>query len=225
MKKIAILVQGPSDNVTEVKKAFNNSPDLIFSTWKGYEDKYNLTDTVVYSDDPTVQGHRSLILQQTTTYNGLLKAKELNYTHVLKIRSDLIPTNYNNFLSIIDNDKLNFLSWHYHEVYPNCPGYFVDYLMSGPIDEMLLLWNIKEFNWCIVSEVFLTWQYITQLKTKIDINFFLNDLTAENNLYWIKKNIHLISYKQTLVDPYKKYTFGHLTENYLTLSYRNFLNK
>jgi hypothetical protein len=76
--------------------------------------------------------------------DGLIKAKDLGYSHVLKLRSDLILTNPSKFLSILDLESLNFLCWADHKVYKNCQGYLVDYLIFGQVDEMIKLWEFED---------------------------------------------------------------------------------
>lgn len=190
-EKIAIIIQGPSLYVNEVKsawKGFDNN--LIFSTWKGDENKYNENDIVIFNDTPTTSGPRNINYQKISTYNGLLKAKELGYKYVLKIRSDYLPTNANEFIKLLDLNKLNFLKWDYTTflwtTYPTFKGYFDDHFSFGKIDDMLTLWDIP-FNFCDSPETMLTWNYISKLK-HIDVNYILPKLNNNNNLYYIKFN-------------------------------------
>jgi hypothetical protein len=215
MFKLAILIQGASSNVDEQKKTWENKEDLFFSTWIGSEGLYQSDDNVIYNTPPSDPGPMNFNYQITSTYNGLLKIKSLGYTHVLKLRSDLIPTDSVKFLDILVEDKFNFLCWHAHEVYPGCPGYLIDYLMSGPIDDMIKLWNITDI-FCTVPEVILTKKYIDNFNT--EPIYFLDKINNENNLYWIKKDVYLDSYKITLSDPYNKYTFNNSVE-YLNSEY------
>ena len=224
MNKLGILIQGSSSNVEEQKSKWGDKlNDLLFSTWVGEEIKYKNTDKVIFNDYPADFGSANFNLQIITTINGLTEMKKLGYTHVLKLRSDLVPTNYQDFLKLIDNDNLNFLCWHEHIVYDNCPGYLVDYLMSGPIDDMINLWSIND-NFCVVPEIILTWSYISKL-SNLPINYFLDSLNTNNDLLWIKNNIHLSSYQSNnIYDKYKKYDFSLNKEN-LKSDYLKFLNK
>jgi hypothetical protein len=218
MNDFVVVIQGQSTNVQEQKEAWKGF-DILFSTWIGQEDKYTAEDNVIYNPIPTTTGPANFNYQLTSTQNGLLKAKELGYKHVLKIRSDMIPTNAKNFVSLLDESKLNFLCWHASPVYPSCNGYLVDYLMSGAIDDMIQLWDIPNI-FCVVPEVMLTWQYINACK-QIDIRYFINELHNENDLWWIKNNTYLSSYKQGIN------TSVHSTYNtdtqHLNGSYLNFL--
>lgn len=216
MRKIAIIIQGSSSNVSEQLSVWNKLiKNVIFSTWKGEEDKYT-EQIVIFNDIPSDPGPMNFNYQIKSTYNGLLKAKELGFTHALKLRSDLVPTNVDEFIKLIDNDSMNFLCWHRHQVYPNCPGYLIDYLMSGPIDDMIKLWDIKDI-FCVVPEVILTKNYIDNFSIK-NINYFLKDINDKNNLFWIKRNIFLDTYKVDLTDPFNKYSFSDDIE-YLNTEY------
>jgi hypothetical protein len=188
-EKIAIIIQGPSLYVNEIKNAwygFDNN--IIFSTWKGDENKYNENDIVIFNDIPTISGPKNFNYQKISTYNGLLKAKELGYTHVLKIRSDYLPTNANEFIKLLDFNKLNFLMWDYTTYlwtkYPTFNGYFDDHFSFGKVDDMITLWDIP-FNFCDSPETMLTWNYINKLKD-VDVNYILPHLNENNDLYYIK---------------------------------------
>lgn len=219
MKDFVIIVQGASTYVNQLKdslKGFN----IIFSTWVGEESKYLEGDIVVYNNMLEYAGPSNLNLQKTTTISGLNKAKELGYKRALKLRSDILPTNMTNFIKSLDNDLLNFLCWHCHEVYPQCPGYLIDYLMSGTIEDLLTLWDIQDMSWCVVPEIHITQQYITKLMGKVGMNYFLPDLTKDNDLFWLKRSVMLSSYQANhIYDKYRKFDFDlnkeHLTNNYI----------
>ncbi|MCK9416122.1 hypothetical protein M0Q97_05640 [Candidatus Dojkabacteria bacterium] len=188
-KNIAIVIQGPSLYVNEVKIAWKEyKNDLIFSTWKGSENQYNENDIVIFNDLPPISGPSNFNYQKISTFNGILKAKELGYTHVLKIRSDYLPTNAIGFIKLLDLNKLNFLMWDYTTYlwskYPTFNGYFDDHFSFGSIDNMIKLWDIP-FNFCDSPETILTWNYINKLNN-IDVNYILPHLNNDNDLYYIK---------------------------------------
>jgi hypothetical protein len=195
MEKIAIVVQGPSSYVSQIKKWYTGYP-LIFSTWVGEEKNYDLEkDIVVFNHKPLDPGPANFWMQQHSTIQGLYKAKELGYTHVLKMRSDMVPTNINRFMLNFDKDAINFLCWHDNPVVPPWTGYFVDYFMFGPINEIITLWDIKEV-FCTVPEIHITNQYISYLKDKLSFRYVLNSLNSENDIYWLKRNIYVSSYNE-----------------------------
>ena len=191
MNKLAIIVQGPSLYVNELKNAWKNyKDDIIFSTWIGSENKYFDTDNVIFNKFPSTSGHWNFNYQKVSSYNGLLRAKELGYTHAIKVRSDYLPTNDKNFIQLLDFNKINVLCWHYTTFlwlkFPTFNGYITDHLMMGPIDEMIELWNIKD-NFCS-SQTVITWSYIDKLSKIIDINYFLTKLDEKNDLFYVKFN-------------------------------------
>jgi hypothetical protein len=207
MEDFVIIVQGSPYNAGKMREKLNGF-NVIFSTWDGGQNNFTPNDIVVYSKLPEYKGPANLNLQKITTIAGLTKAKEMGYKRALKLRSDLFPTNMVNFYKSLDNDLLNFLCWHCHEVYPNCPGYLIDYLMSGTIEDLLKLWDIEDMSWCVVPEIHITQQYITKLLNKVNINYFLSDLNSDNDLHWEKRNIMLSTYQANhIYDKYRKYDF------------------
>jgi len=219
MNNIAIIIQGSSTNVTDQKKAWEGYlGNCIFSTWVGEEYYYEEVDTVLFNEKPQDPGPMNFNYQMESTLAGLRYAQEKGYGRALKIRSDLVPTNAEVFLKLIDNSHFNFLCWHHHRVYPNCPGYLIDYLMSGNTQAMIDLWTIDSV-FCTVPEVILTWNYITKY-SDTEVNYFLEELDTTNTLHWIKRDISLHSYKKNDVyDKYDKYSFSqdhsNLHTNYL----------
>lgn len=222
MEDFVIIVQGATTDLRIMKQALKDYK-VIYSTWVGEEAKYDSKDVVVFTEKPQYVGPANMNLQKVSTLAGLEKAKELGYKRALKLRSDLIPTNIDLFSKLLDNQDLNFLCWHYHEVYPNCPGYLVDYLMSGKIEDLITLWSIENMDWCSVPEIHITHQYISKLMSNVNITYFLNELNSDNDLYWIKRGIMLSSYQANhIYDKYKKYDFG-LNKDFLNNDYIKFL--
>lgn len=249
--KIAIVIQGPSNYVKDIKNIWKDyENDLIFSTWIGSEKEYEIDDIVVFNKEPEYPGPFNFNYQKISTFNGLLKAKELGYSHVLKIRSDYFPTNPKSFMNLLDLNKMNFLMWHYTTFLwkdiPTLKGYFTDHLSFGPIDYMIDMWDIEQ-NFCHSPEIIITWNYIKKLKDKIDINFLINNLKPfENDLFYIKlnnqnyNNIFSFNSKldnlwgryESVFKDFKEYTKTpdeikkYLNDNYLKfLSYFNYLPK
>lgn len=222
MKDFVIIVQGTSVNVESLKESLQEY-NVIYSTWKGEETKYSTKDTVIFNELPNYFGPANLNLQKITTLNGLYKAKELGFKRALKLRSDILPTNINEFVKSLNNNSLNFLCWHCHEVYPNCPGYLIDYLMSGNIDDLIELWDIGDMTWCTVPEIHITQQYITKLMNRVKIEYFLPKLNSNSDLFWVKHGINLSSYQaNTVYDKYRKYDF-ELNKEHLVSDYIKFL--
>jgi len=188
--RLAIVVQGPSIYVPEIKESWKDfKKDIIFSTWIGDEDKYEKDDLVIFNEKP-YEGLYNFNLQKKSTYVGLLKAKELGYTHVIKVRSDYLPTNAKKLVSILEADKINLLNWQYTEYlwlrFPELKGYITDHFMTGPIDYMIELWDIP-INFTS-AQIMITWSYIRKLSHKIKINYLLPYLSQDNDLFYIKES-------------------------------------
>ena len=85
------------------------------------------------------------------------------------------------------NECINFLTWH------NGGKYFVDYFIEGPIDEIYNIWDIKklydDYSEKITTENIFSLGYT-------NFNFMLDSLSDENEIYWIKYNLNLSTYKQ-----------------------------
>ncbi|MBY0245769.1 MAG: glycosyltransferase family 4 protein [Sphingobacteriaceae bacterium] len=187
MKKFVVLVQGPSSFRNEVRKAWGETP-IIWSTWEGNEDLHQDSDEVLFNKLPSDTGVHNLGLQQTSVYNGLVKAKQLGYTHVLKWRSDMIPTDYRGFISTLEEDKICLLCQH-----KGRNGYYTDYFMYAPIDIMLNIWSFSNY-FVAFPEKILTHKIRMQ---PIGVKLLLNSLSSDNDIYWIKNKLYM-------VDNYKK---------------------
>lgn len=192
--KRAIIIQGPSTHVEELKKAWNGY-DLIWSTWVGESGPYQENDTVVYSPKPQEIGFGNINLQKISTYNGLLKAKELGYDRVFKWRSDMIPTNPEALINLLSDD-INVLF--YHHVMPDRSNYFVDYVMESAIDVMINIWSFTDL-YPTHAEAIIT-EHINKQGTKVSL--FGGKLNNDNDILWLKKNISIKDYKKYLAFKY-----------------------
>jgi hypothetical protein len=192
-----ILVTGKSTNVAEIKKAFFGY-NLIFSCWKGDGQQYQEDDIVVFNDAPIQSGPYNFYYQKTCSLNGLIFCKNKGYNYVLKIRNDLVPTNINEFIKLIDFDKFNFIGKHIGS--PQSGPYFIDYFMSGKVDDLIKLWEIEDVRTSDFVEQILTRRFYSCFSDS-SVNFILNNLNNQNDLYWIKNNLNISEYKKA--DCYK----------------------
>jgi hypothetical protein len=188
-KDLVIIIQGPSNNVEELKNAWNGY-NLIWSTWKGSESIYSENDVTIFNDIPLEKGVGNIKLQQVTTNKGIEKAKELGYKRVFKWRSDMIPTNPNKLLSLLTND-VNILF--FHNLLPDKPGAYVDYVMESDIDTMTSIWDFEESN-AIHAEAIITLNI--KRKNITNISLFGGCLDDNNDIVWLKRNLYLKDYKQ-----------------------------
>lgn len=187
---ICIIVQGPSEHISTLRSSYSqwNIP-VIYSTWKGYEHLYHSNETVIYNTKPKETGTQNILLQQISTYNGLLKASSLGYTHAIKIRSDMIWTNLPLFLQQLSSDFIYFCHYlHYtrnHTLY----SYLCDYIQIGPIHDLLQIWNFSHAP-CDFPEQYITKRTLS-LFPPTHIKFFGSILNSHIDIYWIKRNLRL----------------------------------
>ncbi len=197
MNKICLIIQGASINVNILKEKYKNiNIQIIFSTWIGEESKYNGNDIVIFNKMPIEKGIQNVMLQQISTYNGLLKAKEMGFENAIKIRSDAYFTDLSCFLkNDIDYNKLNFLFFlDYHRINgpeknSNHYKYFCDYIQISSVDNLLKMWDFK-YEKVSYSEQ-LTTKHIFNTFKSDDIAFIGNYLTKNCDIYWISRKMCL----------------------------------
>lgn len=182
---LAIIIQGPSNNVNEQKKCWEGF-NIIWSTWVGEESKYNDADIVLFNSMPNEFGIQNIALQKESTLNGINKAKELGYKRVLKWRSDLLPSDAKSLVKTFKQESVNFLTWH------NEGKYFVDYFIEGDINDVYNIWNVPTIHGPYSEKI--TTDNIFSLDLK-NFNFVGGDLSSDNEIYWTKYNINLSTYK------------------------------
>lgn len=194
---LCMIIQGPTNSkyLKKVQKKYKKSNiPLIFSTWKGEESKFKKKDLVLFNEVAEATGVQNIMLQQLSTYNGLLEAKKLGYKYAIKIRSDMVFTNIEKFLKLdIDYNKLNFLYFinHLREDHNfKHYKYLCDYIQISSIDNLLNLWNFKNDINCTFAEELLTNNFLNS--NNIDnISFFGSMLSEECDIFWFKNNLYL----------------------------------
>jgi hypothetical protein len=197
MNKICLIIQGPSDHVNSIKEKYKDSNiQIIFSTWEGEESKYDENDIVIFNKMLQERGIQNVMLQQLSTYNGLLKAKELGFENAIKIREDTYFTDLSLFLkNEIDYNKLNFLYFlDYHRTdgpdkSNNNYKYFCDYIQISNVDNLLKMWDFK-YEKCSYSEQ-LTTKHIFHTFKKEEIAFIGNYVTNDCDIYLISRKLYL----------------------------------
>ena len=88
----------------------------------------------------------------------------------------------------------------------------IKFIMSGNIDDLLNIWDIQDMSWCVVPEVFLTSNVINKYKDINNVNYILHNITQSNDLFWIKNNKNISSFKKQGVYSLTK---EHLKSDYL----------
>lgn len=146
-----IVVQGGlyDDLVVEnIKNCYSSvKEDVVISTWKDEDDhlKNKLLSAgfnLILSEYPKERGVNNFNLQSKSASAGISPFVRSEYTHVLKIRTDMVPSCINSMLRVLESkslEKIVFLCWLTYEV-----QYVTDYISFGPIEDSLRLWNIYQ---------------------------------------------------------------------------------
>jgi hypothetical protein len=181
MKDSVVVIQGPIRiDPKFMEKSINW--DIIWSTWEGENVSTNFP--VVYNKKPAIFGKQNVILQSTSTYNGVLKAKELGYKYVLKWRSDQYPTNFETFISFFNKNSTNVLFYNM-SYYVGIP-YYVDYFSFSSVDDTLRIWDPDLYykdNFSFPEEKFTE----NILKFSKKINCVGQFLTEQNDIIWNRR--------------------------------------
>jgi len=177
-KDIIVVVQGPIHQRTkELKNKFKN---IIFSTWEGHKiDVDNKNQFLVNSKLPIDKGTRNINLQKISTINGIKLAKNIGYKYVLKWRSDFIPSDGEKIINLLKKDYLNLYSY-----LETSGGYYTDYFMSGKTEDIENIFSIDN-----IFPSFPEYAITNKIQNmNLKINFLLNNIDSNNDIFWITKN-------------------------------------
>lgn len=189
--EFCVVVQGPSSYVDEISNAWSGY-HVLFSTWKGEEDKYNVyqqTDDCVFCNKPSSPGVGNVKMQHMTTLAGLLEAKRRGFKQVIKWRSDMIPSNPHKFVNLF-NKELTLFYWHDHD-----GGYIVDYFMGGNIDNLIKLWDFDPSQPGRFSEQYLVRSFFDKALDLSDHKYIGKSIDENNDVIWLKYNKTLAHYR------------------------------
>ena len=191
---LAIIIHGLIDEslLKDVESLKNN---VIFSCWNN--NPINFGDFIVTKNDEPTDGRiGNLIKQSKSILYGCDVAKRMGFKRVLKIRGDMFIKNKSNFLNLINNDELNFFSWHFCDSVPDSKGYIVDYFMSGKLEDIEFLWSVNLSLSYPIAEQYITHNFLKLLKEKdLKYNFVLDKINQDNDVFWSKMNTYLSIYK------------------------------
>jgi hypothetical protein len=201
-KDICIIVQGPLSYVEEIIETYDSLKDNVFISSNDSEKSEILKNhmfNVIVNDYAKYPGRANFNNQVLNTFEGIKKAKELNFKYVLKIRSDIFIDNLCDFINLLERDSIYFPAYHNHD-----GGYLCDHIMFGEIDFMLKLWNIPLSNSSLPPETQLTRRY-EQIDNDFSIKF-LFPILYKNNIkaYWKKYEIYLNEYENDKLFVYEK---------------------
>jgi hypothetical protein len=132
--------------VNEMIESYKNIKNKIVSTWNDQDtiliEKLKNNGFIVLTNDYP-SNKTSANVQALACYNGLKKAKELNFNYVIRIRTDMIVSDINKFIEIyleLMKDKLVSLYCHNN----NSGLYIDDFFIGGLIDKMILFYNLQQ---------------------------------------------------------------------------------
>lgn len=175
-KGLVIVVQGPLRIQPAImEEAWKGFP-IIWSTWVGTEIESN--NTIIHNEEPEYT-NQNLGHQQTSTLSGVLRAKELGYKRCLKWRSDQYPNNPEKLVELFDGETVNMLYWHNHN-----SGYYVDYFMEGDVDDMIKIWDFKDYHQAPYPEFLITKRI---QDAGVRVNCIGDYLTEDNDIFWEKE--------------------------------------
>lgn len=215
----AIILQGPTDKLQDAL-AHLNPADVIISTWKDENFLFNSGSWIATDEKPSIAGPCNLNYQKRSTLNGLRLAQKLGYTHAIKCRSDFQITNPEAIAFLSCEGGVKFIGWHHHEVYPNCPGYLMDFVMGGPIEDLIKLWDFNDNYFCQVPEIILTKRVID---LGLKVGYYWDDLKEDNELIWLKNGRRMSELKDIVqIEPHNKDKYSNTLE-YLREDYLKFL--
>lgn len=169
-KKIFLVIQGHTKFCDEILESIKTTKNVIWST----DDDSNPTDLekikksnvkLVTSKKPNFSGYGNVNLQINSTLQGLYLAKEMGANYVIKMRSDMVFSDTNKFIDILNlKNKIYFLAYVNNLKSGNLPSekkeidnwilrnnlefknldgynYVLDFINYGPIEKMISFWS------------------------------------------------------------------------------------
>jgi len=209
-----IVIQGPTNYCKEVVSIYKDIPNVVWSTWED-EPLENIEFIKQYIDvilcqKPSFPGYLNINMQTVSTMAGIKHLREKGVTEILKTRGDIIITNLNVFLEILQGKEMAFLAiakegvrtdLYYELIYPHYShDYPVDLVIYGSAKNIEFAFNftIDEFS-PIPPESLIAFSFLINNNIDFKLNyqhfinnnvyFFLNDCIQNNiKLKWIKHN-------------------------------------
>jgi hypothetical protein len=146
---VSIIIQGPISYCQEVISSYAGVKNVLWCTWED-ESKEGISiieNSGIYVhliEKPRSSGYWNINFQCKSTYEGLLKSKELfNTTYYLKIRSDFKISDVALLTErfILKEENINFIGW------ANVlEGFFLDYIVFGTFENMRDYWKFNDNN-------------------------------------------------------------------------------
>jgi hypothetical protein len=204
IEKVGIVIQGTLYNDLCVDKIIESyscvKDNCVISTWsnESIELLNKLEDAgfkLIKSEMPEFRGHHNCNLQTKSSINGINYLEKKGYSHILRMRSDLIPNNTVKFIDVlskISEHKIVFLCWiNGYNIH-----YFTDFFTFGPTEIIKKFWDVEQLISEDTSKMF-TEQYLCYKFTNLEypsyndisdiFTFSVKELYNNNiELNWIK---------------------------------------
>lgn len=199
---------------------YKNVKHKMIVTWKDQDIKLlqkleNNGFVIILNDYPAKKC--SVNYQTRNIYTGFLKAKEMLFKYVIRMRTDVQCDNFLKFMGAIRNlyieklscicgqgytqgyfDGVNHITWD--------TDYFQDFCIAGPINAIIPMFEQEQveedgrFPEIFWLETYLCKKNVTANEIKKSFNYFIS-LMEKNHIifYWIKANT-----RKNLLDHLKK---------------------
>jgi hypothetical protein len=203
---ISIIIQGPTNYYKDIIGTYIGFKNVLWCTWE--DEPKNAIQAIKEAGifvhlikKPKKPGYWNVNFQCKSTYEGLLKCKELfNTYYYLKIRSDFNISNISLLCDrfISKNEQINFIGWA-----NMLDGFFLDYIVFGDYVNMEKYWIFKdeENNGNPCPEIFLMQRYfgMNYSSREVKMNYIpklplLNDI----NFFWVSKGINVRDFSSKL---------------------------
>jgi len=202
---ISILIQGPIKYYKEVVDLYSDIKNVLWCTWDDEPEEAIkfIRESGIYVhliQKPQYSGYWNVNFQCKSTYEGLLKCKELfNSKYYIKIRSDFKITDVSLLCErfILKGEQINFLGWA-----NMLEGFFLDYIVFGNYDNMCKYWEFvdDESNGYPCPEIFLMKRYFNDNYLFTEKKNYIVKLPLLDNIdfYWLSRGINLRDFSPKL---------------------------
>ncbi|WP_343707624.1 hypothetical protein [Flavobacterium sp.] len=209
---VSIIIQGPVKYYKEVIDSYKGIKNVLWCTWEDEPEEeirvIRESGIVVHLiQKPKYSGYWNVNFQCKSSYEGLLKSKELfDSNYYLKIRSDFKITNVPLLCKrfVLKREQINFLGWA-----NMLEGFFLDYIVFGNYDSMSKYWKFidNENNGNPCPEIFLMRRYLGDnlLSSEIKNNYSTKlPLLDGIDFYWLSRGINIRDFSPELDFNYKE---------------------
>jgi hypothetical protein len=214
---ISIIIQGPTKYYKDIISTYTGIKNVLWCTWEDEPQKaiHAIKEVGIYVHlikKPQKSGCRNVNFQCKSTYEGLLKCKELfDTSYYLKVRSDFNISNISLLCDrfIVKNEAINFIGWA-----NMLDGFFLDYIVFGDYINMEKFWMFKddENNGNPCPEIFLMQRFFgnNYLSSEVKSNYIPKlPLLDDIRFFWVPKGINVRDFSSKLEFNYTENKFIH----------------